>query len=138
MRVYYEHLPWRKSVAAKGPSTPGNFVWKQCLQTVCKQFGNNISRVSVSHPEWETLCVCVCFRARVCAARGDNESLSTRTRLGVTMWSTDKTLELIELLHSSPALWDVTSEDYKNIIEDRWMFSGKFLQKQVTMKGSFF
>ena len=30
------------------------------------------------------------------------------------MWSTDKTLELIELFHSSPVLWDVTSVDYKN------------------------
>ena len=30
------------------------------------------------------------------------------------MWSTEKTLQLIELLHSSPVLWDVTSEDYKN------------------------
>ena len=30
-----------------------------------------------------------------------------------TMWSTEKTLELIELFHSSPALWDVTCVDYK-------------------------
>ena len=30
------------------------------------------------------------------------------------MWSTEKTLQLIELLHSSPVLWDATSEDYKN------------------------
>ncbi|MPC46247.1 hypothetical protein E2C01_039961 [Portunus trituberculatus] len=31
-----------------------------------------------------------------------------------TMWSAEETLELIELIHSSPALWDVTCGDYKN------------------------
>ena len=33
------------------------------------------------------------------------------------MWSTEKTLQLIELLHSSPVLWDVTSEDYKSRVK---------------------
>ncbi|XP_066965442.1 uncharacterized protein [Macrobrachium rosenbergii] len=33
------------------------------------------------------------------------------------MWSAEKTLELIELLHSSPAFWDVTNVDYKNRIK---------------------
>lgn len=30
------------------------------------------------------------------------------------MWSSEKTLLLIEDFHSSRCLWDVTSEDYKN------------------------
>ncbi|XP_063863939.1 uncharacterized protein LOC135102604 [Scylla paramamosain] len=30
------------------------------------------------------------------------------------MWSTEKTLGLIELLHSSPVLWDASCVDYKN------------------------
>ncbi|MPD04774.1 hypothetical protein E2C01_100481 [Portunus trituberculatus] len=29
------------------------------------------------------------------------------------MWSTEKTLGLIELLHSSPALWDASCMDFK-------------------------
>ncbi|XP_064078568.1 uncharacterized protein LOC135196014 [Macrobrachium nipponense] len=33
------------------------------------------------------------------------------------MWSAEKTLELIELLHSSLTLWDVTNVDYKNRIK---------------------
>ena len=33
------------------------------------------------------------------------------------MWSTEKTLQLIELLHSSPVLWDVTNEDYKSRVK---------------------
>lgn len=33
------------------------------------------------------------------------------------MWSTEKTLQLIELVHSSPALWDANCGDYKNKVK---------------------
>ncbi|XP_050731665.1 uncharacterized protein LOC127006163 [Eriocheir sinensis] len=37
-----------------------------------------------------------------------------RVELERTMWPTEKTLELIELLHSAPALWNTATADYRN------------------------